>query len=304
MNSVSCEKYSSIEKLIALKRTSGESVSIVIPTLNEEKTVASIISIIKTELIDDINLVDELIVMDGGSLDKTVQIVEAMGVKCFDARSGLGGTGWFNGKGLALWRSQFVTKGSIIAFVDADIENFDCRFVKGLIGPFLESCSVGFVKGYYSRPIKNSVGDIEPSGGGRVTELFARPIFSRFYPDAAQFIQPLSGEYAFRRDKIENLQFYTGYGVETSLILDYLRKYANNSIVQVGFGERVHRNRPLSDLGVMVSVILQTVVDFAEQDGFLSVKGDDDYFFAKDNHVVRSRVEQEKLPLGVEVLDG
>jgi glucosyl-3-phosphoglycerate synthase len=303
MKKVKWNSFKSLDELLTLKKMRSETIAIVIPTLNEESSIANILTIIKSELVDGKSLVDDLIVIDGGSTDNTVSIVESLDVRCVDARTGTGGDSWPNGKGLALWRSQFVTDCSIIGFIDADIENFDNRFVLGLVAPFLQESDIGFVKGFYTRPIKNSEGIKDSAGGGRVTELLIRPLLSRFYPTATEFVQPLSGEYAFRKNFINKLRFYTGYGVETSLDLDYLRKFSKETIVQVDFEERIHRNRPLSDLGKMASVILQTVVDFAEEDGYISKRGDEDYYSLNGDQIVSEIIMQEKLPFFNEVVN-
>lgn len=295
MRSVDSLDYSDIASLVQLKLKKGETLAVVVPTLNEEERVADVIGLIKDELVDKTGLVDELLVIDGGSTDKTVEIVESLGVRVVDSRSGVGGSNWEAGKGLALWRSQFLTKSSVIAFVDADIEDFTSRFITGLFAPFLESSSVGFVKGFYSRSFVGADGAVTSNGGGRVTELLVRPFFSRYYPSAAKFIQPLSGEYAFRRSVIGNLQFYTGYGVETSLVLDYLRKYNEDTVVQVNFWTRIHRNRCLADLGRMSSIILQTLTDYLVEDGYILDRGDDSYMPVGESGVI---IGQQRLPLG------
>jgi glucosyl-3-phosphoglycerate synthase len=298
MRTIDSLDFTDIARLVELKVAKGESLAIVVPTLNEEERVANVVGLIQKELVDKFALVDELLVIDGGSSDRTVEIVESLGIKCVDARVGVGGSEWEGGKGLALWRSQFLTKSTIIAFIDADIENFSVRFVAGLVAPYLIDNGVGFVKGFYSRPFVSTDGAVVSNGGGRVTELLVRPFFSRFYPNASKLIQPLSGEYSFKREYMKNLIFYTDYGVETSLVLDYLRKYDEDSVVQVNFGERVHRNRSLADLGKMSSRILQTLMDYMEEDGHLLDKGSNSYrAMGSDGDLIG----QQRLPLGSEV---
>ena len=297
------QKYSDIESLIALKKSSGETVTVAIPTLNEEKTLRKTISIIQNELLGSDKLVDELLVLDGGSDDKTVEIAKELNCKIYDVRDGKGGDSWKNGKGLALWRSQFLTNSSIIIFVDADIENFNSYFILGQIGALLEHKDCGFVKGYYKRPLKDATGNLVQNGGGRVTELLARPLLSRFYPDSAKIIQPLSGEYGFRVSYMNSLTFCTGYGVETSLLLDYCSKFGVDKIVQVNLGERIHRNRPLEDLGSMATVILKTFVEYAERDGIISKDktGSDNYLKIRDGALSSTIIEQDILPTANEV---
>lgn len=287
-------------ELCRLKEESGDTVTVVVPTLNEEKNLRRVLSYIKSELMDCCGVVDELLVLDGGSQDLTCEIAHEYTEHVYDAREGVGGAHWPNGKGLALWRSQFLTASSIITFVDADIENFDERFILGVIGPLLSNPEFGFSKSYYKRPIK--VGDEKaPSGGGRVTEILVRPYFSHFFPAATELIQPLSGEYGFRRSYMGRLLFYTGYGVETSLVLDFIEKFGLERVAQVDLGERVHRNRPLAELGKMAYVILQTLMEIADTSGVLSVADavGNGYCGLVDNEpVVQTSCAQVALPYG------
>jgi glucosyl-3-phosphoglycerate synthase len=250
-----------------LKVQQNESVSVVIPALNEVKTIGKILREITSELIDKHALVDEVLVVDGGSRDGTREEARACGVRVQDSRRGIGGDSWPDGKGLALWRSQFYTTGTIILFVDADTTNFTASFVTAMAAALLKNTSAGFVKSYYERPFVENGGAVTENGGGRVTELLIRPLFSYFFPEATGFIQPLSGEYGFRRSFLENLVFYTGYGVEIALIIDYITGYGADSIVQVDLGKRFHRNRPLQDLSRMSYSILQTFLDLADKKG-------------------------------------
>jgi len=291
----------SIETLYKLKTEQSENITVVIPALNEEKTIGRELEIITQKLMNETPLVDELIVMDGNSLDDTVSIAESFGAKVHSASDKTGGE-YPQGKGTAMWRSLFYVTGSIVIFVDADIENFDTHFITAQIAPFLNYRNTEFVKAYYDRPI-HSGNTLQSSGGGRVTELLIRPLFSRFFPQAARFIQPLAGEYAFRTAVIKKLVMYSGYGVETSLNLDYIRKFGSNNIVQVDLGVRVHRNQPLADLSKMSANILQTFVDFAEEEGILSSEqhGDDLLRYYDHREYRELGLTQERLPIHNEV---
>ncbi len=296
------QEFTDIETFATLKRNSGETLAVVIPTLNEERFIGVILSYIQQNLSA---VVDELLVLDGGSCDKTVEICEGLGVRVEDARCGVGGDHWVNGKGLALWRAQFLTSSSLVVYVDADIENFDSRFILGVAGGLLSNPELGFVKSFYRRPFRSGDGTLQESGGGRVTEILARPLFSHFYPEAAKLVQPLSGEYGFRRDYIGSLRFYTGYGVETSLVLDFIQKYGWAKVGQVDLGERIHRNRSLADLGKMSYVILQTFIDFADKDDKVQKEqlAEGGYHYLNNGVMLETEgVQQQRLPLGKEVI--
>ena len=289
-------------KVLDLKVASSERVAVVIPALNEEATIGNIVSTIRRDLMENFPIVDELIVMDGESDDSTADIAKSFGATVFSVAHGVGGTKP-RGKGTALWRSLFHVKSTLVIYVDADIENFTSHFVTALLVPLLENSNVGYVKAFYDRPIMVN-GVLHAAGGGRVTEILVRPMFSRFFPEATEFIQPLAGEYGFRVDLARQLLFYTGYGVETSLTLDFLEKFGSDRVVQVDLGVRIHRNRPLSELSLMASVILQTITDIACDRGIL-----DDTKRGKDQHVAVTAygcsvkiIDQIRLPLVSEVL--
>jgi hypothetical protein len=164
-----------------------------------------------------------------------------------------------NGKGEALWKSLYLTHGDIVIWIDTDIINIHPRFVYGLLGPMLLSPRILFVKGFYRRPLK--VGEkIQAGGGGRVTELTARPLLNLFYPELSGVVQPLSGEYGGRRSALEQLTFYSGYGVETGLLIGMFEKFGLSAIAQVDLLERIHRNQPLEPLSKMSFAIIQTVI--------------------------------------------
>lgn len=224
-------------------------VSLVLPARDEESTVGGIVSTVRRDLVDAVALIDEVVVIDSGSTDATARVAADAGATVVDAEELFPELGPPLGKGDAMWRSLAAAKGDIVAWVDADIEDFDSRMVTGVLGPVLTDDAVVLAKGFYRRPMVRPDGSVTPSGGGRVTELVARPLLSLLFPDLAGFVQPLAGEYALRRDAAESVPFAVGYGVEVGLLVDLWRRYGLGALAQVDLEERVHRNRPLEQLG-------------------------------------------------------
>jgi glucosyl-3-phosphoglycerate synthase len=258
-NTFDADEFADIKYLAALKKEQGLTISLALPALNEQETVGPVIRTIKRALMDKVPLLDEIVLIDSDSTDRTRAIAEKLGVPVYVHQKLLPELGIRRGKGEALWKSLLVTKGSIIAWIDTDIVNIHPRFVYGVIGPLLLNPRIQFVKGFYRRPLK--VGDkIQAGGGGRVTELTARPLLNLFYPELSGVIQPLSGEYAGRRSALEQSRFFSGYGVETGLLIDMLEKYGLASIAQVDLLERVHHNQSLEALSKMSFAIIQTVM--------------------------------------------
>ena len=244
-----------IKKLCAKKANSNKTISLIIPTLNEVSTVGQIVAITRNELVAAAPLLDEIIVMDGGSDDGTVARAREAGATVYNAQE-IGDKDIPPGKGTALWKSLHIARGDIIVCIDADIKNFDIRFVYGLIAPLLYDSSLSFIKAFYKRPIV--VDDIILHNyGGRVTEILVRPLLSAFYPELAQFFQPLSGEYSFRKDVAATIPFFSGYGLEIGLLLDVYKLRGISSFAQVDMDIRCHRNRSVTDLGKMAFAILQ-----------------------------------------------
>lgn len=250
------------------KQSLRESVSVVIPTLNEEATIAAIVQRIRESLVEKFPLVDEIVVVDSGSQDRTCEWAAAAGARVFQASQIADFLGDHPGKGENLWKSQFVTRGSICVFIDGDILDFHEGFVTGLLGPLLESDALQYVKGFYRRPLQLAGGPLE-QGGGRVSELLVRPFFSLFYPELCSLHQPLAGEYAVRRSLLEQLSFPTGYAVEAAHLIDVLALQGIDAFAQCDLDSRRHRNRPLQELGAMSCSILQTLLQRAERDGKL-----------------------------------
>jgi glucosyl-3-phosphoglycerate synthase len=251
------EDFSDIDLLIKKKHEKKYKISVCIPTLNEENNIAKVVRTLKNSLHDKKKLIDEIVVIDSGSKDKTKEEAIKAGAKFVLARNYLKKYGRQRGKGENLWKSLYICKGDIICWIDADIENIHPRFVYGLIGPLIMNDEIKFSKAFYERPIK--VGKkLVSYGGGRVTELTAKPLFSLFYPKLSGFVQPLSGEYAGKREILEKIPFYTGYSVETAMLIDIVEKFGLEACAQIDLEKRVHRNQLLIDLGKMSFVILST----------------------------------------------
>ncbi len=235
--------------LVAAK--SGRTTSVCLPARDEATTIGRIVEAIVSELVVAHALVDEVIVVDDRSTDATARVAAAAGARVVAADSVLPELGEGTGKGEALWKSLAVSTGDVVAWCDADITDFDPCFVSGLLGPLLLDPHLGFVKGFYERPVGGVTGE-----GGRVTELVARPLIALLLPGLDGFSQPLSGEYAGRRDVLERLPFSQGYGVDLGLLADALALLGHDRVAQVDLGVRTHRNRPLGDLGATALAVL------------------------------------------------
>jgi glucosyl-3-phosphoglycerate synthase len=240
-----------LDTLIERKRASGQTVSLVLPARNEATTIGGVIAAGRSLLG---RLIDELVVVDGASTDGTAELASAAGAIVYPDSQIMSDFGRARGKGDALWRSLRMTTGDIVAFVDADIRNPDPRFVWGIVAPLLLDDGIDLVKAFYERPL-DAGGILQPTGGGRVTELLARPLLNLFWPELAGLVQPLSGEYAGRRSVLEEVPFFSGYGVEFGLLLDILAARGADAIAQVDVGRRVHRNQELPNLSRMAFAI-------------------------------------------------
>ncbi len=262
-------QFSDLDELVRLKVEQGVTISLCFPTLNEEKTVGKQIKVLKKALIDRHHLVDEIGIVDSGSTDRTREIARRLGAMVFLAEECLPELVKYKGKGENLWTSIYLFKGDIIVWVDADIRNIHPRFVYGLVGPLLHNPEISYVKAFYRRPLK--VGRKLIPGGGRVTELLVRPFFNLLYPELAMVAQPLSGEYAGRRTILERLPFFTGYGVETGLLIDIEQRFGMQTIAQVDMDIRVHRNQSIESLRRMAYVILSVLMHRSEQLGKIAL---------------------------------
>jgi glycosyltransferase involved in cell wall biosynthesis len=263
-NTYHSREFADLEHLLALKQNQGVTISLGLPALNEAETVGTVIQTVKSNLMDRIPLLDEIVLIDSGSADYTREIANDLGIPVYIHQEILPQYGAFNGKGEGLWKSLYVLKGDLVAWIDTDIKNIHPRFIYGILGPLLQDPHVHYVKGYYRRPLRQ--GDkLIAGGGGRVTELTARPFMNLFYPELSGLIQPLSGEYAGRRETLEKMPFFTGYGVETGLLIDILNEIGLNAIAQVDLQERVHHNQPLGSLSKMSFAIIQVVMSRLEE---------------------------------------
>ncbi|MGQ9676654.1 MAG: glucosyl-3-phosphoglycerate synthase [Chloroflexota bacterium] len=258
-------EFSDLKELLALKRRQGLTISLGLPTLNEAQTIEEILRTIKGTLKDEVPLLDEIVVIDSGSTDDTVRIATSLDVPVYQHAEILPEVGSYRGKGEALWKSLHVLRGDIIVWVDTDIRNMHPKFVYGLIGPLLHQPRLQYVKGFYQRPIRID-GTLHHTGGGRVTELTARPLTNLFFPELAGLIQPLSGEYAGRRAALEAVPFFTGYGVEIGLLIDLLSRFGLSALGQVDLDVRIHRNQSLADLSRMAFAISQVVISRLERE--------------------------------------
>jgi glucosyl-3-phosphoglycerate synthase len=274
----SCPDWT-VAELAAVKANTGRTISVVLPALDEEQTIESVIDSI-TPLVD--RLVDELIVLDSGSTDDTEIRSIAAGARVVSREQAVPRVAPQPGKGEALWRSLAATSGDIVVFVDSDLTDPDPMFVPKLVGPLLTGDGIHLVKGFYRRPLRVN-GTEDANGGGRVTELVARPLLAALRPELGTVLQPLGGEYAGSRELLTSVPFAPGYGVEIGLLVDTYDRLGLDAIAQVNLGVRAHRNRSLAELGVMSRQVVATLLSrcgipdsgvgltqfFADGDGYL-----------------------------------
>lgn len=265
-------KLFSVDRLVKLKKNKNLKISLCFPTLNEAQTIGKILEIVKNSIYGP-GLVDEVVVIDSSSTDRTVNVVRSAGFKALQQKKILPGYGSFKGKGEALWKSLTVLKGDIIIWCDSDIMNFKPRFIYGILGPMLIDDNISYVKGFYRRPLKIDSSYLK-SEGGRVTELLVRPLLNLFYPALSKVFQPLSGEYAGRRQILESIPFSTGYGVEIGMLIEIFERFGLDVIAQVNLKRRVHRNQPISALSKMSFGILQTLIRKLQYYNKLKLKSD------------------------------
>ncbi len=296
-------RFEDIDALVAEKERQNLTISLCIPTLNEEKTIGKEIVIFKSELMMKHRLVDEIAVIDSGSTDATREVAASFGADVYLAKDILPEMGEKKGKGENLWKAIYQLGGDIIVYIDADIKNIHPRFAYGLLGPLIENPEIQYVKAFYERPLATSHG-LRPTGGGRVTEILVRPLFSLFFPELTALIQPLSGEYAVRRELLEKIPFPIGYGVETSHLIDVYNMLGMKAIAQTDLDQRVHRNQTTMNLGRMAFGILQTFLSRARSLGIIKdlpklnnvlrqFQTDDNIFEAVEYKIV----EEERPPM-------
>jgi len=240
-------------------------VSVCLPARDEAATIGPILE--QLVPLVPLGVVDQIVVVDNSS-DGTGDLARSFGVEVHDQEELAPELGVVLGKGDAMWRALRVLTGEIICFLDADSQQFGAHFACGLIGPLLSDPRIAFVKGFYRRPFR--VGGLTlPEGGGRVTELTARPLLNMFYPELAAVQQPLAGEIAARRDLLERLPFVSGYGVDIALLLDAYEAVGLDALAQVDLDVRQNAHQPLRDLGPMAYAVLQAVASRLERAGRL-----------------------------------
>jgi glycosyltransferase involved in cell wall biosynthesis len=263
-NTFHASEFDDLKRLVELKEQQGLTISLALPALNEEETVGTVIETIKSSLMDTYHLLDEIVLIDSTSSDRTREIARKMDIPVFIHQELLPEYGPRRGKGEALWKSLLVTQGDIVIWIDTDIVNIHPRFVYGVLGPLLVNPKLQLVKGFYQRPLK-SEDRLQSGAGGRVTELTARPMINLFYPELSGIIQPLAGEYGGRRSALEQISFSSGYGVEIGMIIEMFEKFGLEGIGQVDLLERIHHNQSLEALSKMSFVILQAIFRRLEQ---------------------------------------
>jgi glucosyl-3-phosphoglycerate synthase len=247
----------------------GTTVSVVIPARNEADTVGAIVATIRRHLGQEVRLVDEIVVVDSRSTDATAAVATAAGARVVRQDDVTRGLPRMDGKGDALWAGLAASTGDVVAFVDGDLRDFSPHFVTGLLGPLLTDPSVEFVKGFYHRPLVGAAG-VETDGGGRVTEIAARPLINLFWPELSGVVQPLAGEYAGRRRTLERIPFVSGYGVEIAMLIDLLDLVGLDALAQVDLGERHHRHQGTEALGRMSAQIMVTAWSRLHRQGMVA----------------------------------
>ncbi|MFE7720977.1 glucosyl-3-phosphoglycerate synthase [Nocardia rhizosphaerihabitans] len=240
-----------------IDRKLGRRISVVVPALDDEDTVAGVIAAAWPWLG---GLVDELLVLDAGSADRTIARARAAGATVYTREEALPAVVPRPGKGEVLWRSLAVCTGDLIVFLDADLVEPNPSFVPALLGPLLDDPGLALVKGYYRRPLASAAG-VDADGGGRVTQLVARPLLTALAPALAEIVQPLGGEYAATRTFLGDISYASGYGAEIGILIDCWQRHGLSAIAQVDLGTRVHRSRPTHELAVMSRQVVATLLD-------------------------------------------
>lgn len=250
-----------------LRAERSETISVCVPAREEAATIAGVVTPLVA--LREAGAIDQVLVLDDDSRDATGAIARRLGADVVRPAGLLPEFGPVLGKGDAMWRALSVLTGELVAFVDADSEDFGAHFACGLLGPLVCEPGVQFVKGFYRRPFKHGSDEVQPTGGGRVTELTARPLLAAFHPELADVRQPLAGEMAARRELLERMPFCTGYAVEIGLLLDVARDAGIEALAQVDLDSRQNRHRPLAELAPMAEAVLATVTTRLQRAGRL-----------------------------------
>jgi glucosyl-3-phosphoglycerate synthase len=264
-------RFSDLEEMGFRKRALGLTVSAVLPCRNVAETVGSIIDEIHAvnEHTKGHPLVDQILAVDADSTDGTAEVAASRGAEVYSENELLSHYGGAHGKGDAMWRSLSVACGDLVMYVDADTRDFKPQLVYGILGPILHVPEVRFVKAAYRRPFK-SYETVEVDGGGRVTELTAKPLFNLFYPELSGFVQPLAGEFVADKELFCSIPFLTGYAVEAGIMIDVLKRIGLGAMAQVDLGTRQNRHQPLRDLSRMSYAVLRAVARRMRQEGRLN----------------------------------
>jgi glucosyl-3-phosphoglycerate synthase len=253
-----------VDALLTAKRRGGHRISVVLPARDEESTVGVLVRDLVARWVEDVPLVDEVLVVDSNSTDRTAEVAAAAGADVVTAAEVLPSHGDRPGKGEALWKGLAATTGDLVVFMDSDLLGDVSHYVPGLLTPLLTNPRVDYVKGCYTRPLTVD-GVHRPAGGGRVTELTARPLLNALWPELAGFVQPLGGEYAGRRSALEQVPFVSSYGVEVGLLIDLLQVCGLHGLAQVDLGTRTHSHQSDEALGTMAGQIVNTLLARAER---------------------------------------
>jgi glucosyl-3-phosphoglycerate synthase len=236
-----------------LARMKSGPVSVVIPTRNTAGTIAATVA--ELLLLAEAGIVDQILVVDADSQDGTAATAIDAGAEVVSENRLVPSAGPVRGKGDAMWRSLAAVTGEIIVFADGDVADFGRHYVTGLLGPLFQDPRRSFVKGLYRRPFRQHESE-QPSGGGRVTELTARPLLAALVPELRAFSQPLAGEVAARRDLLCSIPFHTGYGVEIAMMVEVWHRIGLDGMAQVHLGTKRNAHQSLAALNGMASEVI------------------------------------------------
>ncbi|MBI2906055.1 MAG: glucosyl-3-phosphoglycerate synthase [Chloroflexi bacterium] len=255
-NTFHSREFGDVDELVRLKREQGLTISLGLPALNVEKTIKGIVNVIKGELFDRKPLLDEIVLFDGGSTDKTTEIAASFGIPVYDHGDILREYGSYKGKGEALWKALYILKGDIIVWIDTDSMNIHPKFVYGVVGPLLREERLKLVKGFYGRPVP--LGDpLYDTASGFLTELTVRPPLNIFFPELSGVVEPLGGQWACCRDALERVPVFSGYGADLGLLIDVFNQFGLAAIGQSDLEERVARDLPLSTMSRRAFALMQ-----------------------------------------------